>query len=76
MFTISRQLAGTKINVMKRRNFLGALGTSALAVSTLSFTTNAAPDAPKNRLFRIVHLTDMHIFESEKVARGIKQLLK
>ncbi len=76
MFTISRHLAGTKITAMKRRNFLGALGTSALGLSILSCETTVKTDQSKDRLFRIAHLTDMHIFESEKVARGMKQLLK
>lgn len=57
---------------MKRRKFIGTSVAAGIGISAVS-----AQVPPKNRqkLFRIVQVTDMHIFKSLKVENGLTVLL-
>ena len=58
---------------MKRRNFIEKSIFSALAfISLPSFGT---PLKEKNKSFRVVHVTDMHISKNPKVKKGVTAML-
>jgi 3',5'-cyclic-AMP phosphodiesterase len=58
---------------MKRRQFIGTTLTAGAGITAIS----AQAGIPENRekSFRIVHVTDMHIFPSEKVEKAMSKLL-
>lgn len=59
---------------MKRRKFLGTSIASALTVSATPLLANGI-SKDKQKLFRIVHVTDMHIFPAPKVEEGMNALV-
>ncbi|TKG88482.1 metallophosphoesterase [Puteibacter caeruleilacunae] len=59
---------------MKRRTFIASSLVGALTVPTLGASLSS--DRSKERVLRIAHLTDMHIFSDSAAERGINNLLE
>ncbi len=60
---------------MNRRKFFGFSIASALTFSTIPLLSNCS-GTKKQRIFRIFHLTDMHLFPHQEVEKKMKILMQ